>query len=551
MQQFNLLNLCVIVFLCFSLSLKGQNDLTKLYEIIEQTDFYDSKKEQAIKILKKKLKETKSLDEQLALQSELAKAYQNFNYDSAFVYSIIFLKNAYSQNNLEKIADAKIQFGNICVAAGLYKEGLDTLLSLDFQEIRNDQKSLYFGLLGRYYEEMADFTNLPHFSKNYQNLAKTYQKKAQKFTEKGTFFDDFLNVSPLASGGVLELKQLFIKHKLGLRDDALVNFVLGDWYIQQQQPDSAIVYLMKSAISDVQSCTKENLAFLKLAELFFKKGNIEGASILIKKANEDAFFFGARQRKIQIGAVLPLIEEAVIQKINQQRQRLYWQNIGLSIFTFFVVLLLFIIYRQMQHLKLAKNELDFINQELQFINFSLAQANDEKAAQNELLQQANLRLQEANVVKEKYIGLFFFREATWLDEFQKFISKVQTLFKSSDLKKVKLFVQEYDLLPFKTDSLYNFDKAFIELFPQFISEFNTLFEEQYQIKLEKNELLNNETRIFALIRLGITHNEKIAQILGLSVNTVYAYKSKIRNRSKFDSKIFDQKLMEVTKFRVF
>ena len=35
--------------------------------------------------------------------------------------------------------------------------------------------------------------------------------------------------------------------------------------------------------------------------------------------------------------------------------------------------------------------------------------------------------------------------------------------------------------------------------------------------------------IFALIRLGITHNDVIAKILGYSVNSIYAFKTKIRN----------------------
>ena len=243
---------------------------------------------------------------------------------------------------------------------------------------------------------------------------------------------------------------------------------------------------------------------------------------------------------------MPLIEEALIQKINQQRQRLYWQNVGLFGLLLAVLILSIIIYRQVLNLREAKNKLDQTNQELTRINQILEEANREKIAQNELLQTINLSLKESNKVKEKYIGLLFFREATWFNALQMFKSKTQELLEKGTLKKAKYFVRDYDVSTPKAESLYNFDKAFIELFPNFINEFNTLFDPKNQVQLEEGELLNNETRIFALIRLGITHNEKIAQILGLSVNTVYAYKSKIRNRSKLGSKAFDKKLVEVT-----
>ena len=78
--------------------------------------------------------------------------------------------------------------------------------------------------------------------------------------------------------------------------------------------------------------------------------------------------------------------------------------------------------------------------------------------------------------------------------------------------------------------MQSFDEAFIKLFPDFINEFNSLLKEEEQIEIKKGQLLNKELRIFALIRLGIKHNEIIAQVLGYSVNSIYAYKTKIRNK---------------------
>ncbi|MNH37337.1 hypothetical protein D3C79_982330 [compost metagenome] len=86
---------------------------------------------------------------------------------------------------------------------------------------------------------------------------------------------------------------------------------------------------------------------------------------------------------------------------------------------------------------------------------------------------------------------------------------------------------------------------FLRLFPHFITDFNSLFKEEDQIKLSGIELLNTELRIFALIRLGITDNEKIAQILDFSVNTIYSYKTRIKNRSLVPNEEFEDRIMSI------
>lgn len=47
-------------------------------------------------------------------------------------------------------------------------------------------------------------------------------------------------------------------------------------------------------------------------------------------------------------------------------------------------------------------------------------------------------------------------------------------------------------------------------------------------------------RIFALIRLGINENEKIAEILNFSMNTVYTYKARIKNKLNVTTEEFEK-----------
>ncbi len=75
-------------------------------------------------------------------------------------------------------------------------------------------------------------------------------------------------------------------------------------------------------------------------------------------------------------------------------------------------------------------------------------------------------------------------------------------------------------------------QPFLHLFPNFVGKFNDLLQENEQILPKKGELLNTELRIFALIRLGIEDSSQIAEFLRYSVNTIYNYRAKVRNKAR-------------------
>ena len=69
-----------------------------------------------------------------------------------------------------------------------------------------------------------------------------------------------------------------------------------------------------------------------------------------------------------------------------------------------------------------------------------------------------------------------------------------------------------------------------------------------QLTVKNNELLSTELRIFALIRLGINDNDQISKVLDYSINTVYTYKTRVRNRSDLDNEAFFRAVMNIQSF---
>ena len=151
---------------------------------------------------------------------------------------------------------------------------------------------------------------------------------------------------------------------------------------------------------------------------------------------------------------------------------------------------------------------------------------------NEELQTANLQLKHTNHIREQYVSLFIELCAAYIDKYNKLLKQVE--------RKVKLH-QEEDILSVlhqnrlkDTDTkefFLNFDKAFLTLYPTFVNEFNQLLCPDKQITLKKGELLSNELRLMALIRLGVKDTQKISTLLFYSPQTIYNYRSSMKNRA--------------------
>lgn len=548
--------LLVFIFLNVINPINSQNLEEQVIEAIEKTEAFDAPKEKRIQNLRNKLEQLHQEDtlKKYQVNLELFNEYRIFKQDSAFEYCLKLQHLAKELDSIPLIATATFNLADISVSAGMYKEALDFMRTIQAEKLPENMRSLYYGLYGRLYNEMAEYSNLSYFSTDYLKKASKYRQSALSYTAEGTFFNLFLkSFIEYKHGSLKEALAGFrrlLKMNLDLRDEALLHYSIGDIYFQLEDKKNAITHFSKASIADIKTSSKETLAMIRLAELYFETGKIKTASVLIRKANEDAVFYGAQQRKLRVGAILPIIEKQMVAQIEQQRERLYRQNVIVSLLLFFVIGLAIVIFGQVIRMRKARKIIENAHAELKSTNQRIVLINDQINSKNKQLNRLNNRLLEANKIKEEYIGFFFTQDAEIFGKFREFKSKIEEYLKDDNLKKIDYTVNQLNLKREKEKLLINFDQAFIKLFPNFIKEFNSLLKPDEQITLKNDQFLNKELRIFALIRLGIYHNDIIAQILGYSVNSIYAYKTKIRKKSKLDKKEFDKKLMENTTLRL-
>jgi MFS superfamily sulfate permease-like transporter len=242
-------------------------------------------------------------------------------------------------------------------------------------------------------------------------------------------------------------------------------------------------------------------------------------------------FYGARQRKAQVSAILPLIEGEKINIVESQKKTLVVYLAGTIILLLCVIVLAVIIFMQVKKLQLAKHKLTEAHVKELTVNHELADTNN--------------RLSEANKIKEEYLGYIFSSNADFFTRIERFKKSIEQKVADRKLDEVKFLVNNINIKREKDDLLKNFDKIFLKLFPNFIDAFNTLFKNEDHFKVKDNELLNTDLRIFALIRMGIHDNEKIAEVLEYSVHTINTYKTKIKNKSIVPNEEFEQRIMQI------
>ncbi|RZK24184.1 MAG: hypothetical protein EOO56_02400 [Hymenobacter sp.] len=303
--------------------------------------------------------------------------------------------------------------------------------------------------------------------------------------------------------------------------------------------------MILAAINDLKSSIKEGVALYWVANYCYQQGDLERAHHYISEARAAAAFFNARQRLVQMAPLSSLIDGQKIALAESQRQHARTYAWAAALLTSLVLSFACLSYVQLRRLRKAGALLAASNHELHENNDKLLLLNTKQQQLNQQLRELSQGLNEANHLKEEYIGYYFNNTARYIDKLESLKKKLSTMLTTKQVATAQRLVEEIDIKSGRTNLFKGFDTVFVQLFPNFVPEFNALFTEADRIHLAETQLLNTELRIFALIRLGITDSEQISRILGYSIHTVYAYKTRVKNRSFLPNEAFEARVLAI------
>jgi hypothetical protein len=511
-----------------------RNLLSEIDHEIENCDNYDNLKQQRIDSLKSVLShvDLPNSEARYNLNETLFHEYESYICDSALHYANCNLALARHMQSAEKYAATQLLKVGVLSRAGLFKEAIDALGDIDAAALNDDLKFHYYVAQKDIYQFLREYAAEGEYSEQYSQLTMLYGDSIAQLSNNNEFANICNKGSGLTElGRYREAEQYLTKaleqYRMGSREYAVITSILAYNYQRKGQLNDAERYLAMSALSDMRACVKENMSMRSLSGMLYRQGDIVRANNYLKKSIADATFFSARLRNNQSSQLLPIVDESYNALQMQSNSRLKWSVIAISVLTVGLIIALLVIFKQL-------NKISTSHRKVLDAHKQLANLNRELSGLNERLSTTNQELQESNIIKQTYIAQFMELCSTYilaLEQYRKTLRKQVSVGNVADLKSR---LEDTDTINNILREFYaTFDRAFLKLCPKFIDQFNALLPEEERIVIKTPDKLNTELRIYALIRLGISDSGQIAQFLRCSLNTIYSYRSKIKNRSLY------------------
>lgn len=539
--------LCLILILCVKVAKSDTLDslLLVLDKNITSCKIYSDKKDIRIRTLKEKLHLNQLSNETTYhLQESLYKEYKSYICDSAIFYLNKNIELAQQINDSYKLNESIIKLSYLLSSSGMYMEAIDVLKMVNKSSLSKEQLMNYFIAYDHIYGELGYYTQNHKIGTHYTLRSKMYKDSIYQIASPDSEIYLSMEETRLRDEGKLQ-EALAINDKrlsqvtINSPEYAALMYYRALIFREQKEQDNYIRCLSLSSIADIRSAIKDHASLWMLAQALLDRGDLERAYQYMNFSWTESKFYNARLRAWQSADDLSLIDDTYQLMLRQRNSELKIYILIVSLLSLLLFIALCYIYRQVKHLRTARQnllkvntQLENLNKELQKINFSL--------------QTANKDLAESNQIKEVYIARFIKLCSTYVDRLDTYRRMVHKKVLTNQITELLHLTRSNSILEEALNELYeNFDSAFLNLFPNFIEQFNSLLQENEQIRPKKNNTLNTELRIFALIRLGITDSSQIAEFLHYSVNTIYNYRAKVKNKARISREDFEEVIANI------
>jgi hypothetical protein len=526
-------NTFLLFFLCLRCSLfsygseKLDSLLSELDNALDSVSECDRQKELRLINLKRQLSRNLSPDEKDDTYFKLYKEYETYIFDSAMYYVKTHSDFAAKRKNTYQLTECKMRLARMYSTFARFTEAIDLLNSIGKKELIPEQLATYYSAYSEIYIYWAEYSDNENRG-NFMSLKNTYQDSVLSVLSPGYGFDINFGRKCIDSNDFTTAEKILLPYLSQIdaetREYAILTSLIAYLYESKGDETAQKEYLARSAIADVKASVKENTSLRNLAFYLLNDGDIDRSNRYIKKSLEDANFYNARLRNIQIAKILPVIDKAYQLEREKHQKNLLLAIIVISILTLFLAGIIYYLIKQMKKLSRTRRELIESNQNLK---------------------KTNIRLSETNHIKEEYIGHFLNQCSLYIDKLNAYRKSLNKKAVNGKMEELLLMLKSSQIIEDELKEFYrHFDTTFLSLFPNFVEDFNRLLPKEEQIHPKHSSELTVELRIFALLRLGITDSAKIAGFLRYSISTIYNYRSKYRNNSLIPRDKFEETVMK-------
>lgn len=485
-----------------------------------------------------------SPEQQYDLNQRLYDEYVAYKFDSAFYYIEKNVNALSSSSDHDRFAASAVRMAHILAVTGLFDRARRLLDKVNPDSISDQQKIAYYtqqSELNLYRSEMAQFTN---YFYDYIKRAQYYRQLVMQIAPKDSYDYVFNRATYICEAGDTEeairiLEAYLNKTEQGTRIYSIITSTLAFFYQNKGVSEKQEYYLLLSAISDERSAIRENNSLRSLSELLMDRGNYDDAYRYLLQAISEAKFYGSRIRMMQVGRMAPQILQLYDAERTRTQQRTSLLLMVISIIS--IILAGIIVYTLILYRKKHAAGLKII------------EMNKMLASHSEEIESVNTQMKEANRIKEEYIGRFLELSSQLISDSEQRLKQLNRLARERKLEELYAELKTMEPVNKGIRKFHShFDTAFLNIYPNFISEVNNLLNPECRFDVEQDgtpvKHLSTELRVLALIRLDITDNQEIADILRSSITTIYTYRSKIKARA-INKESFEDDVRKIATYR--
>lgn len=513
-----------------------------LYEM-NNRQHYIEKRELHIHDLKMSMKygqyDTKSL---LSVYDALYHNYYDFQYDSAMTYTLRGLELSRKAHNKHYEVLNLMHRALLLALSGFYTDGKQCLDSAYNIGIPKSLQFQYWHTKYLFTSFWNDYYRGSEFNDKLKHDMLEALINAMRLTDGNSTQYLFLQAMYYQFSGKIDIaiklwKKTVTKLKYGEPLYAQAACNLAVCYYSKKQDDLYEQWLTEAAIGDIKCATRQTTAMERLAVHIYgkPKRDVKQAELLINFSLEDAKAYNSRLRMMAVNRAWPTIISAYQTVLKDNNHDMKFALIFLSALLIGGAILIYFTIKQNKRLSYSRRRLRVSYHHLDKLNAEVREKN------NQLL--------EMNTKREALVRVY-------IDLCDKYIERFKN-FKKLVVRKIKIG-QSKDLLgrisnselsqEESTNFLNHFDKAFLQLYPTFITELNTLLREDCQIPIPQNFQLPTELRIAALIRLGVKDSSEMANLLFYSPQTTYNYRWSLRKKAK-DKDTFEDDIVQLCRYQ--
>ena len=524
--------LAVAVSAWFAVQAVGQ-DTASLLDTLDMTlreshKYIDARRAK-IAGLKAELARAATDAERYRLAGCLREEYRSFDIDSALYFANEKMAAARRIGNASYISDARMNLAETSGVYGMYKEALDYIDSVDKGVLDVYQMEYYYHVYRNIYGLMADNCSNAVIKKRYLALTDSYRDSILLVNSPGWFNyvivkADKDNVHGRYDEAIKILKGAYSKFD-NIHGKALLDYSLAMAYAGKGDTANEKRHLILSAINDIRSGIREYTSLRLLAVMLYKEGDVDRAYAYMTRCMDDAAACNSLWRIYEVQKAFPIINKVYHHKLDRQRMVIFCSLVFIILLTLFLAVAILVIKKQMRKVSAARRQAQEANVRLKELNRELS---------------------ESSHIKEEYIAHYIDQCSLYIDKMDKYRKHLQKVAQKGGAKELFEEIRSKSFIDNELKDFYaQFDDSFLNLFPNFVDDFNNLLVPEQRIRLKPGEKLNTELRIFALIRLGISSSTKIANFLRYSVTTIYNYRVRLRNAAAGDREKFDDAVMMI------